>query len=91
MAINNDKKAQRLRLMTYMSPSLPLTLYQTYQAYLEEVLGMDSYLMVESRWSGPTPDRTDPFTADDADLGMQYYTNDSAATSLKLHVWLVLV
>ena len=42
-----------------------------YQHYLEEALDMKSYLMVESRASGPMSDRTDPFTADDADLGTQ--------------------
>ena len=44
-------------------------LFQVYQHYLEEALDMKSYLMVESRSSGPMNDRPDPFTLDDADLG----------------------
>lgn len=54
--------------MTYLTPGIPITVYQMYQRYLEEALGCDTYLMVESRWSGPPADRMDPFTADDADI-----------------------
>lgn len=65
-SVDNHSK---LRLITYLSPGLPLTLYQTYQHYLEETLGRQSYLIVESRYSGPTPEHVDPFTADEVDLG----------------------
>ena len=58
-----------LRLITYLVPGIPLTLYQTYQYYLEEALGQPVTLTVESRWSGPGPDRMDPFTSDEADVG----------------------
>ena len=66
---DNGPRAPRLRLMTYLSPSLPVALYQVYQAYLEEALGVVSYLAVESRWSGPPEGQVDPFTADDMDIG----------------------
>ena len=56
-------------MMTFLAPGIPLALYQTYQYYLEEVLGVEVLLQVESRWSVPPPDRKDPFTADDADIG----------------------
>ena len=42
-----------------------------YQHYLEEELNVKSYLIVESRSSGPLPDRLDPFTLNDVDLGME--------------------
>ena len=59
----------QLRLITYLSPSLPLGLYQTYQRYLEEALGCECFLMVESRWSAPPPGRDNPFTSDSVDIG----------------------
>ena len=37
--------------------------------YLEEVAGREAYLIYESRWSGPPADRTDPFTANEIDIG----------------------
>jgi len=60
---------KKLRLITYLSPDIPLGLYQAYQHYLDEVLHCQSYLMVESRWSGPSSDRPNPFTDNDADIG----------------------
>ena len=72
----------KLRLVTYMVPGLPLGLYQVYQRYLEESLSMESYLMVESRWSGPPPNR-DPFTADDVDIGRMYYGDTLASRHYK--------
>ena len=46
-----------------------------YQHYLEEELKVKSYLIVESRSSGPLTDRPDPFTLNDADLGTLYVSN----------------
>ena len=60
---------RKLHLITYLSPGLPLTLYQTYQRYLEEALDRHSHLIVESRYSGPSPELEDPFTADEVDIG----------------------
>ena len=50
-------------------------LFQVYQHYLEEELKVKSYLLVESRSSGPLTDRRDPFTLNDADLGTLSVTN----------------
>ena len=66
----NKQDGQALRLLTHLHPGLPLGLFQTYQYYLEEMLGYRCYLSVESRWSAPPSERTDPFTADEADIGI---------------------
>ncbi|XP_072030086.1 uncharacterized protein [Amphiura filiformis] len=58
-----------LRMMTYMSPGIPIEYYNLIAHYLEEKLGCRVYLLYESRWSGPPHDRTDPFTLGDADIG----------------------
>jgi len=59
-----------LRLVTYLSPSMPLELYQTYQYYLEEALGCETLLSVETRWSSPPSDKLNPFTEDQVDIGL---------------------
>ncbi|KAJ8311993.1 hypothetical protein KUTeg_009366 [Tegillarca granosa] len=64
MATNN-----KLRLITYLAPGVPMELFETIMYYLEEETGKEGYLITESRWSGPPPERTDPFTADEADIG----------------------
>lgn len=61
-----------LRLITYLIPSLPLELFQTYQYYFEEVFGCETLLSVETRWSAPPRDRVNPFTSDAVDIGMQF-------------------
>lgn len=66
---------KQLRMMTYLSPGLPLGLFQTYQYYLEEVLGCHSTLSVESRCSGPLSDRPNPFDADEIDLAFMCSTS----------------
>jgi ABC-type phosphate/phosphonate transport system substrate-binding protein len=63
------KNGEHLRLITYLAPNYPLPMYQLFQDYLEKVLERDSYLIVESRWSGPPKSREDPFTTDDVDMG----------------------
>lgn len=63
--MSNDK----LRFITYLSPGVPVQVFDTVMQYLEEVTGKQSYLIHESRWSGPPLDREDPFTADDVDIG----------------------
>ena len=67
--MSNDK----LRFITYLSPGVPVQVFDTVMQYLEEVTGKQSYLIHESRWSGPPLDREDPFTADDVDIGTQNY------------------
>ncbi|XP_077863196.1 uncharacterized protein LOC144346058, partial [Saccoglossus kowalevskii] len=58
-----------LRFITYLAPSVPIEFFQTLTYYLEEKLNIASYLMCESRWSGPNPDAVDPFTLNIADVG----------------------
>ncbi|XP_071509009.1 uncharacterized protein [Diadema antillarum] len=58
----------QLRLMTYLSPGLPVEFFEMIAHYLEEKMGCPVYLIYESRWSGPPSDRTDPFTLDHIDL-----------------------
>lgn len=60
---------QKLRLMTYLSPGVPIQVFELLLHYLEEVTGMEGYLITESRWSGPPAERRDPFTDDVADIG----------------------
>ena len=59
---------RKLRLMTYIVPGLPLGVYQACQYHLEESLGRDTLLLVESRWSCPPRHLPDPFMADEADV-----------------------
>ncbi|OWF40959.1 uncharacterized protein LOC110463096 [Mizuhopecten yessoensis] len=60
---------KKLRMITYLSPGLPVELFETIMQYLEEVTEKEAYLIYESRWAGPPRDRTDPFTADEVDIG----------------------
>ena len=62
-----------LRMITYLSPGLPISLFQSIQYYIEERLGRSTYLMMESRASGPLDDRKDPFTTDHVDIGKSIY------------------
>ncbi|CAH1800687.1 unnamed protein product [Owenia fusiformis] len=59
-----------LRFITYLSPSVPVGLFEAVVHYLEESLGREIQLIYESRWSGPPSDRVDPFTANNADIGV---------------------
>ncbi|XP_033747530.1 uncharacterized protein LOC117332650 [Pecten maximus] len=60
---------KKLRMITYLSPGLPVQLFEVLMQYLEEITGMETYLIYESRWTGPPRERTDPFTADEVDIG----------------------
>ena len=66
---SNPSSHPKLHLITYLCPDFPLELFQTYQHYLEEVLACESYLIVESRWGAPPAGKTDPFTANEVDIG----------------------
>jgi hypothetical protein len=65
--MSNSK--EKLRLVTYLSPGIPVEIFETLMNYLEEVTGRDAYLRYESRWPGPPADRTDPFTDNEVDIG----------------------
>ncbi|KAK6184478.1 hypothetical protein SNE40_006946 [Patella caerulea] len=64
----------KLRLITYLSPGIPIQLFETILHYLEEVTGREGYIIQESRWSGPPAERVDLFTSDDVDIGFMCST-----------------
>jgi hypothetical protein len=67
--------SKKLRFVTYLSPGIPVGLFETIMYYLEEVTGRHAYLIHESRWSGPPPGRDDPLTLDEVDVS-RYLTSD---------------
>lgn len=60
---------KNLRCITYLSPDIPVEVFETFLHYLEEVTGLDSYLIYESRTKGPPEGKVDPFTSDEVDIG----------------------
>lgn len=69
----SEKK--KLRFVTYLSPGIPVEVFETYVSYIEELTGCDSYLIYESRLTGPPPDKVDPFTADEVDIAFMESTD----------------
>ena len=62
------KRMARLRLITYLAPSIPLALYEALGEYLGRALGVPIALESERRRSGPTA-ADNPFARDEADVG----------------------
>jgi phosphonate transport system substrate-binding protein len=58
-----------LRIRTYLTPSVPRSLFAYLAAYLGERLGRPTELEVETRHSGPPRGLPDPFSAGELDLG----------------------
>ena len=58
-----------LRLRTYLTPSVPRSLFAYLAGYLGERLGVATELQIETRHSGPPPGLPDPFSAGELDLG----------------------
>ncbi len=54
-----------LRLITYLSPGLPIAFFQT----IADALGPDTVLSADPRASGPVRGETDPFSDGRADIG----------------------
>ncbi|XP_053374947.1 uncharacterized protein LOC123533623 [Mercenaria mercenaria] len=73
--MSESKEMEKLRLVTYLSPGIPVEIFETFMNYQEEVTGRDAYLIYESRWSGPPADRTDPFTANEVDIAFMESTD----------------
>lgn len=69
MATTLTTMPTKLRLMTYLSPSLPVEYFEAISHYLEAKLGIHTILIYESRWEGPPQDRPDPFSTDEVDVG----------------------
>ena len=60
---------QRLRLRTYLTPSVPRSLFAYLADYLGERLGMATELQIETHHSGPPRGLPDPFTEGALDIG----------------------
>ena len=58
-----------LRLRTYLTPSVPRSLFAYLAAYLGERLGVATELQIETRHSGPPRGLPDPFSAGELDVG----------------------
>ena len=58
-----------LRLRTYLTPSVPRSLFAYLVGYLGERLGVATELQVETRHSGPPRGLPDPFSEGELDLG----------------------
>lgn len=59
--------AANLRLLNYLSPGLPVALFEGIAEYLEQTLGLEVALFHESRFSGPPPDAANPFVSGQVD------------------------
>ena len=60
---------QRLRIITYLSPSIPAELYELIARDLGEQCGVDAELLFEPRISGPLAGDDDLFASGAADVG----------------------
>ena len=58
-----------LRLRTYLTPSVPRSLFAYLAEYLGERLGVATELQIETHHSGPPRGLPDPFSAGELDLG----------------------
>ena len=72
MAASNK---QRLRLLTYLSPGVPLDVFYLLRDAVEDCTGMEVDLIVEDRFTGPTEGRANPFSDDLADIGRYVYVD----------------
>ncbi|XP_052228447.1 uncharacterized protein LOC127842769 isoform X2 [Dreissena polymorpha] len=66
---------ERLRMISYLVPSIPVELFELLLEYLEGVTGRQGYLIYESRWTGPPQQRVDPFTSNEVDIGLMSSTD----------------
>ncbi len=63
-------RAEELRFITYLSPGIPLSLYEAIIDYVRRTLGCErTSLRVEERVSGPERGAADPFSGGEADVG----------------------
>lgn len=59
----------RLRLITYLAPSIPAELFRLVARDLEAAVGVPAELAFEERISGPLPGDDEPFSGGRADIG----------------------
>lgn len=69
----------KLRIITYLCPSLPVEYFEAIAHYLENKLNLPTSLIYESRWEGPPDGRPDPFAENDVDIAFM-----SSASFLRL-------
>lgn len=76
MSSSSSSSSQRkLRFVTYLSPDIPVQVFETFMFYLEEVTGLDTHLLYESRYTGPPADKADPFETNEVDIGFMSSTD----------------
>jgi phosphonate transport system substrate-binding protein len=79
----------RLRALTYLAPGIPSEFFQFICEHLEQALGLEIDLEVESRISGPMHGEFDPFAEGQADIGFlcspsYLYLRSQAQPSIEL-------
>ena len=63
-------KGVEIRFITYLSPSIPLELFEAIVEHVRRTLGCErTSLRAEARVSGPERRSADPFSGDEADVG----------------------
>jgi len=60
---------QKIRIISYLSPSIPAGLYHLIGDRIRESCGVDTSVMFDERISGPLMGDPDPFSAGTADVG----------------------
>jgi phosphonate transport system substrate-binding protein len=69
-ALPRDRSGRQvLRVRTYLTPSVPRSLFAYLARYLGRRLGVATALQIETRHSGPPRDIPDPFSRGEVDLG----------------------
>ena len=61
--------ATEIRFLSYLSPSLPVQLFEIVAHFVGQSLGVQVSLRFETRTSGPPRNEPDPFTLGEADVG----------------------
>lgn len=70
-----QNEPKRLRLLTYMCPDIPVSTFAFLRNCIEEATELETDLIVEDRFNGPTAERANPFTNDLADIVALHSTN----------------
>lgn len=86
---STDPARIRLRILTYVTPEVPITIFTMLRDCIEEVTEMEVDLMVEDRFPGPSPARTNPFSADLADIGMSKFRQFSYRIALENNCYIL--
>lgn len=68
-ANHSEAKPPELRCITYLSPGMPVELFEAVAGHVGRELGISTSLRVEPRFSGPPRGSDDPFSRGEADVG----------------------